>query len=307
MVYGVVFSFLEGRRFTEMIAMGLSVSIVVASGILKTIYIEIHQLFPAISEFWLPFTMGLIFIPLFTFFTWMLAVIPPPSKEDIALRTQRNPMSDKDKRNALKEFGFPILCFVVIYAMLATLRDFRDNFAIEIWGEIDANWSSSDLAKTEMMAGLIVLSVIGSLSLIKDNLTGFRGTNLIVLGGLLLSGLSTWFFKIHLINGFYWMLLVGTGMFLAYTAIQTVVFERMIALFKITANAGFFVYICDSIGYLGSVALLLYKEFFMKESNWSIVLIQFALAQTVLGLVLLGSATVFFRQRTLRLKKQLPI
>ena len=32
MVYGVVFSFLEGRRFTEMIAMGLNISIIAASG-----------------------------------------------------------------------------------------------------------------------------------------------------------------------------------------------------------------------------------------------------------------------------------
>ncbi|MFM7195512.1 MAG: DUF5690 family protein, partial [Bacteroidota bacterium] len=54
MVYGVVFSFLEGRRVTEMIAMGLSVSIIIASGILKTIYIQVHTAFPAVSEFWMP-------------------------------------------------------------------------------------------------------------------------------------------------------------------------------------------------------------------------------------------------------------
>ncbi len=307
MVYGVVFSFLEGRRFTEMIAMGLSISIVVASGILKTIYIEIHQMLPAVSEFWMPAFMGIIFLPLFFLFTWMLSVIPSPSQEDIALRTSRNPMTDAEKRHALKEFGFPILCFIIIYSLLATVRDFRDNFAIEIWSEIDVNWSSSDLSKTEMIAGLFVLGVIGSLSLIKSNLTGFRFTNIIVLGGLLISGIATLLFQVHAINGFYWMLFIGTGMFLAYTAIQTVVFERMIALFKIKANAGFFVYICDSFGYLGSVALLLYKEFFSKEMNWSTVLIQFIFIQTIIGLLLLGFSTLFFHQRALALKKSVII
>lgn len=303
MVYGIVFSYLEGRRFTEIIAMGLSISIVVASGILKTIYIEVHNLLPLISEFWMPFIIGLIFLPCFGLFTWMLAVIPPPTTEDIALRTKRDPMTPSEKRNALKEFGFPILCFIIIYSLLATVRDFRDNFAIEIWNEIDVNWASSDLSKTEMIAGLFVLGVIGSLSLIKNNLTGFRGTNIIVLGGILISGISTLLFQVQAINGFYWMLLIGTGMFLAFTAIQTVVFERMIALFKIKANAGFFVYICDSFGYLGSVALLLYKEFFNKEMNWSSALIQFILIQTIIGLVLLGFSTLFFHQRALALKK----
>lgn len=40
MVWGVVFSFLEGRRATEIISFGLSISLIVASGILKTIYLE---------------------------------------------------------------------------------------------------------------------------------------------------------------------------------------------------------------------------------------------------------------------------
>ncbi|MGY0034850.1 DUF5690 family protein [Pedobacter sp. NJ-S-72] len=32
------------------------------------------------------------------------------------------------------------------------------------------------------------------------------------------------------------------------------------------------VYMCDSAGYLGSVGLLFYKEFFMKDISWAKVL-----------------------------------
>lgn len=307
MVYGVVFSFLEGRRFTEMIAMGLSISVIVSSGILKTVYLEVHTLLPMISEFWMPFFMGLLFLPFFFLFVWMLTRIPAPTAEDIRLRTERIPMTDQDKRNALREFGFPIVCFIICYSMLATVRDYRDNFSIEIWNEIDVGWTNSVLSTTEMISGFVVLVVIGSVSFIRSNVVGFRITNMIILGGILLGGVATMLFKMQLINGFYWMSLIGIGMFLAYTAIQTVVFERMIALFQLKANAGFFIYICDSIGYLGSVFLLLYKEFFMREISWSEVLIQFLYLQTILALVLLGFSMLFFHRRTMLLKKKVKL
>ncbi|NIJ55747.1 DUF5690 family protein [Dyadobacter arcticus] len=299
MVWGVVFSFLEGRKFTEMLAMGLNISVVVASGILKTTYIEIHTLLPGISEFWMPFLMGLLFLPLFFLFVWMLSVIPEPTLEDIKLRTERLPMTKQDKRLVMKQLGLPIICLVIFYATLVVVRDFRDNFTIEIWNEIDAGWGSSVLTTTEMITGVIVLAVIGSLAFVRDNVLGFRLTNLILFTGMCLIGLSTFLFERNLINGFFWMLLIGLGMFLAYTVLQTVVFDRMIALFRVKANAGFFVYICESIGYLGSVGLLLYKEFFMKDLSWSKVLMQFSYVQFGVGLLLLTLSNIYFeRYRT---------
>ncbi|MCE7066334.1 DUF5690 family protein [Dyadobacter sp. CY326] len=304
MVYGVVFSFLEGRRFTEMLAMGLNISVVVASGILKTIYIELHTMLPGISEFWMPVFMGALFLPFFCFFVWMLSVIPKPTQEDIQLRTERKPMTREDKRVVMAQFGFPIVCLVVFYATLVVLRDFRDNFTIEIWNEIDANWGSSVFTTTEMITGVVVLVIIGSLAFVRDNVKGFRLTNLILFSSIFLMGAGTFLFQQGKINGFYWMLMVGLGTFLAYTILQTVVFERMIALFRMKANAGFFVYICESIGYLGSVALLLYKEFFMKDLSWSKVLMQFTYIQFFLGFVLLAFSNIYLEKiRTSREQK----
>jgi len=86
-------------------------------------------------------------------------------------------------------------------------------------------------------------------------------------------------------------------MFLAYTPIQVALFDRMIALFKIKANAGFFVYICDSVGYLGSVGLLLYKELFMKNLSWAKVLMQFSYLLTVICMLLLLFTAIFFNRK----------
>jgi hypothetical protein len=95
------------------------------------------------------------------------------------------------------------------------------------------------------------------------------------------------------------MLLLGMGLFFAYIPIQVAFFERMIALFRIKANAGFFVYLCDSIGYLGSVVLLLYKEFFIKNMSWTNVLIKFSYLQTVVSLVLFLMSAAFFYKRSI--------
>ena len=297
MVWGIVFSYLEGRRFTEVLAMGLSVSLIVSSGILKTAYFEIHDWFPALTEFWMPALVGILFLPLFLLFVWMLSVIPQPSQTDILLRAERVPMTYDDKKKVLTEFGFGIVCFVIMYSMLVTMRDFRDNFSVEIWKEIGGVWDITIFSKTELITGLIVLGAIGCLSMIRSNIKGFWATQWLIALGILLSGASTLLFQLGLLPPFWWILLIGMGLFLAYIPIQVALFERMIALFKIKANAGFFIYICDAIGYLGSVALLLYKEFFMKDLSWAKVMIQFSYVLTATCLLFLMLAAIFFNRK----------
>ena len=297
MVWGVVFSYLEGRRFTEVLGMGLSISLIISSGFLKTIYFYIHALAPSITEFWMPFVMGLLFLPLFLFFVWMLSVIPAPGKEDIALRKERLPMTGEDKRKVISQFGSALFVLIIVYTFLTMLRDFRDNFSVEIWNEMDPGWNKDVFAETETIVGLIVLIVIACLSAIKSKAAGFWVTMLLIFIGVALSGVSTLCFQFHWISPFYWMLLLGIGLFFAYIPIQIVLFERMIALFSIKANAGFFVYMCDSIGYLGSVGLLFYKEFFVKSMKWTKVLMQFSYLLSVVSMILLIlCAFLFYKQ-----------
>lgn len=296
-IWGIVFSYLEGRRFTEVLAMGLSVSLIVSSGILKTVYFEIHDWFPGVTEFWMPALVGALFFPLFLLFVWMLSVIPQPTETDILLRAERVPMTKDDKKNVVKEFGFGIICFVIIYSLLLTMRDFRDNFSVEIWKEIGGVWDKTIFSKTELITGLIVLCAIGSLSMIRNNIKGFWAVLWLIALGILLSGGSTLLFQLELLHPFWWIVFIGMGMFLAYIPIQVALFERLIAIFKIKANAGFFIYICDAIGYLGSVALLLYKEFFMKDLSWANVMIWFSYFLTGACLVFLILAAIFFNRK----------
>ena len=206
-------------------------------------------------------------------------------------------MTKEDKRNVLKEFGFGIVCFVLMYSLLVTMRDFRDNFSVEIWKEIGGEWDKTIFSKTELITGLIVLGAIGCLSLIRSNIKGFWATQWLIALGILLSGTSTLLFQTGLLTPFWWILLIGMGLFLAYIPIQVALFERLIAIFKIKANAGFFIYICDAIGYLGSVGLLLYKEFFMKDLSWAKVMMRFSYVLTGTCLLVLVLSAIFFNRK----------
>ena len=196
-----------------------------------------------------------------------------------------------------------MICFIILYTFLATLRDFRDNFTVEIWNEVDPGWDKNVFTQTEAVTSIIVLAVIGSLSSIKNNFKGFWVVNGIIGAGFIITAMATILFQKHILSPFWWMLLLGTGLFLAYMPMQIALFERLIAHFRIKANAGFFVYMCDSIGYLGSVVLMLYKEFFMKEMNWSVVLMKFTYFQAVISLLLLAAACIFFYKRAVRARK----
>jgi hypothetical protein len=95
MVWGLVFSYLEGRKFTELMGVGLCTSFIFASGFAKTvgssIVLQLEQLQWSVA--WMPFLAGLVYLlPLF-FFVWLLNQLPEPNPEDIALRTKREPMN----------------------------------------------------------------------------------------------------------------------------------------------------------------------------------------------------------------------
>lgn len=305
MVWGVIFSYLEGRKFTEVLGMGLSISLIISSGFLKTIYFQIASVFPGLSEFWLPSIVGLLFLPAFILFSWMLQVIPEPDEKDRDLRSERLPMTGADKRLVLKNYGPGVAAFVLIYTLLSTMRDFRDNFSVEIWNEIQPGWNPGIFSKTETLIGFIVLVFVACVSIVRSNAKGFTAVFGLIAFGLILCGFSTFAFTQKMISSFSWMLTLGAGMFLAYTPIQVALYERMIALFKIKGNAGFFVYISDAFGYLGSVVLLLYKEFFIKELQWSELLIAFSYLLTIIGLLALCFSWFFFSKKSAERKDRI--
>ena len=260
MVWGVLFSYLEGRRFTEILGIGLSINMIMTSGILKTIYL-IFQQHLGISEFWMPFFIGILFLPAFFLFVWMLSKIPPPTLEEQALKSKRKPMQKQDKQKIIKTYGLGIISVVLMYASFTILRDFRDNFAVEIWNQLDKHHSKLIFAKTEIFIASVVMVFIALVTIFKNNRSAYYFITILISFSLLAILYVNWAFENSKISSQTWMTSLGIGFYLPYLLIQIAFFERLIAYLKIKSNAGFFVYLCDSIGYLGSVLILIVKEF----------------------------------------------
>jgi len=267
MVWGIVFSYLEGRRFTEILGVALSSSFIVSSGFVKTIGKFVMDDWH-ISEYWMPFVTGSLFILPLLFFLFLLEKLPNPDKEDQLLKTKRVPLTPKKRKKIFLKFAFPITILVIFYVMLTAFRDFRDNFARELWDKLGYQDSSSIYTTAEIPIAIAVLIMLGSLGFIKNNMKALVMYHYLLLLGTILLGISTWLFQIQYISPFAWMSLTGFGLYICYVPFGCIFFDRMVAVFKIKGNAGFLIYIADSFGYLGSMLVLLYKNFGQPSLSW---------------------------------------
>lgn len=297
MIWGLVFSYLEGRRNTELLGAGLSVSFIVASGMSRSAgsWVMIEW---GISEFAMPFVTGLLFLGPLVFFVWMLNQIPPPTEQDIQQRVKRVPMNNMERWAFFRQYALGIIVLTLCYMGLTAFRDIRDNFALEIVTAVGYVNDAGIFTRTEIPIAAIVLVVMASIMLIKDNRKALMVNHYIIAIGFSLIGLSTVLFQNAIINGYWWMVLVGLGSYLGYVPFNCILFDRFIATFRTMANAGFLIYIADSFGYMSSVTVLFYKNFGQADISWYEFFLNFSLFTCYLGLILtLISFLYFYHKR----------
>ena len=108
MVWGVVFSYLEGREFTEILGVALCSSLILSSGAVKSVGLFVMNSWK-VSELWMPATTGALFLVLFFICAFFLNRIPPPSETDKDMKSNRKAMTAKDRKKVLRSFRFPCL------------------------------------------------------------------------------------------------------------------------------------------------------------------------------------------------------
>jgi hypothetical protein len=74
----------------------------------------------------------------------------------------------------------------------------------------------------------------------------------------------------------------------------------LIATFRVAGNVGFLMYLSDAFGYLGSVAVLLTKEFSGVQLSWTQFFAQIVLALAVIGGACLIASALYFHHRVTR-------
>jgi hypothetical protein len=302
MIWGLVFGYLEGRRATEFMAAVMSVSLIFASGFIKTVGRTLLGSYH-VSEYWMPFATGLLFVAPLLLFTGILECLPPPSEQDKALRSERKPMTAEDRKVFVHSFLPGIILTLVIYILLTVTRDIRDNFEVEIWNDLGIK-STHIYTVIDSLIAIIVLIALSLLILIRNNFNAFTVIHLLIIAGCILTGISTWLFNLHYMDAVTWMSLAGLGLYMAHIPYNAIFFERMIATYHCKGNVGFIMYIADAAGYLGSIAVLLFKEFGSNVAiSWSHLFQDSLICISVLGSIAAISSLAFFVQK----KKEVPI
>jgi hypothetical protein len=293
MGWGLVFGYLEGRRFTEVLGAGVSVSFIFASGFAKSVGGFVMNAWH-VSEWWMPFVSVCLFLGPLLVFLWMLDKLPPPSEIDESLRTRRNPMSKQARWKFAATFAPGLILLIVTYMLLTAFRDFRDNFSAEVWKSLGYGNSPEIFTQTEVPVTIIILIIMASIVVIKNNRKAFIINHVLILTGMLLVGGATWLYDAGMISPVVWMILLGLGLYLGYVPFNSILFDRLLATFQYVGTVGFLIYLADSFGYLGSISVMLYKEFGHPSLSWRDFFIQAGYWMAGIGSVLITASAAYF-------------
>ena len=295
MVWGLVISYIEGRRSSEFMGSILAISFIFSSGFVKSAGKWLMNDI-GVTEFWMPAATAALFMLPMLFFVLMLEQIPAPTAEDKALRNERLPMSKAERKEFVQHFLPGLVALVLVYALLSIIRDFRDNFVADIWKELGFN-DASIFTHTETPISLAILLAMSLLMIVRNNFRALQISHYMVGLGFVIVGVSTYAYVQQNINAESWMILNGLGLYLGYIPFNVVFFERLIAAARKPANVGFLIYIADSFGYLGSIGVLLFKNFGSAEMSYRSFFIHALFIVSIAGVALTLLSFMYFSNK----------
>jgi len=197
-----------------------------------------------------------------------------------------------------------LVLLIISYVLLTAFRDFRDNFAPEILRAAGVN-DPLIFTQSETTVSIFILLLMGTLRWVKDNWKAFYIINGFLLLGALTVGISTWLFQHGVLSAGVWFTLTGVGLYLAYVPCNGLYFERLVASFKYVSTVGFVVTLADWWGYLGSVLVLLYKNFGQPNISFLDFFIYGGYILSVFYAVLVVISFGFFKRKYVTSRTQL--
>jgi hypothetical protein len=295
MIFGLILSYLEGRKQTEALSAALCASFIMSSGVVKSVGSWLVQNV-GVSEFSMPMVTGLIFFGPLLVAVWVLQATPPPDREDRELRTERIAMTGHDRRNFLNNYWPGLSLLIFVYVALTIVRTVRDDFAVEIWRDMGVLQTPSVFATSEVLVGIIVTAFSALTIWVKDNMLAIRLTVGLMCAAFALVVASTLLQRTGGLSAYFFMVVCGIGLYVPYVAFHTTVFERLIAVARMPSNLGFLMYMADSIGYLG-YAVIIVARTQMKDTGHLLPFFQWTLLVAAgISVVCLLAALVYFQK-----------
>lgn len=283
-MWGVIFSYAEGRRSTDFIGSVLAISFVFAGGFTRSVgkWLLVDQHVP---EKWMPFLTGFIFAIPLILLIFLMEKVPPPDESDKEERQERVSMTKEDRKRIMGEFGIGLLLLALIYTALTIMRDIRDNYMGNMWTELGYSNNTAVFTRSETKITILLLIFMSLIVLIRKNIRAFQIIHLLVIAGFITAAVASYFFMDGKLDGALWMQAVGLGLYMAYIPFNSILFERMIAAFKLKGNVGFLIYITDAVGYIGSVGVMLSKEFMNVQIKWTDFFAQAVFVLSIAGII----------------------
>ena len=261
-MWGVIFSFLEGRRVTDLLASLFGLSIAVSSGTAKSIGLFVVDILN-VSEFWMPALIGAVALPLLAGLGYILDHLPKPTAEDKALRVERVTLDRQQRWELFRNFAPVLTLLFFANLFLTVLQDVKEDFLVKIIDVNAAGLSSWVFAKVDG-----VVAVFATLALVKSHIKVLSTLLTLVIAGAVTLSFVAFNYDSLQLSPLVWLFIQSLCLYFSYLSFQTIFFDRFIACFRIRGNVGFFIAMVDSIGYTGTVLVLVFKECFNPNLDW---------------------------------------
>lgn len=264
-MWGVIFSYLEGRRLSGVLASVMGMSIACSSALAKSagLYL-IRDL--GVDPFWMPAVIGGVAFVLLVVLAFALNALPDPSAEDRAACAERVPMDGRQRRQIFLRF-VPLLTMLFTANLFVTvIRDIKEDFLVNI---VDTSQLSAwAFSGVDTVVTAIILFLFLAVSLIRSHLNVLCTLLVLVLVSMFALVYVAWNYDWLALSPLVWLFVQSLGVYTAFLSFQTLFFERFVACYHIRGNVGFFIVTIDFIGYVGTVGVLVFKELFAGELDW---------------------------------------
>lgn len=264
-MWGVIFSYLEGRRLSGVLASVMGMSIACSSALAKSagLYL-IRDL--GVDPFWMPAVIGGVAFVLLVVLAFALNALPDPSAEDRAACAERVPMDGRQRRQIFLRF-VPLLTMLFTANLFVTvIRDIKEDFLVNI---VDTSQLSAwAFSGVDAVVTAIILFLFLAVSLIRSHLNVLCTLLVLVLVSMFALVYVAWNYDWLALSPLAWLFVQSLGVYAAFLSFQTLFFERFVACYHIRGNVGFFIVTIDFIGYVGTVGVLVFKELFAGELDW---------------------------------------
>ena len=212
--------------------------------------------------------LGAVALPLLAGLGCILNNLPKPTAEDRAQRVERVTLNNKQRWEVFRSFAPVLTILFFANLFLTVLQDVKEDFLVKIINVDAAGLSSWAFAKVDGVVTLIILAVFASLALMKSHIKVLSALLvMVIIGAVTLSFVAFNYDSLQL-PPLVWLFIQSLCLYFSYLSFQTIFFDRFIACFRIKGNVGFFIAMIDSIGYTGTVLVLVCKEFFNPDLNW---------------------------------------